>query len=98
MYSRDKVNSLVLFAIRPPNQVGHVAVAGDFNRWKPVPMDRQDNGQYVTNVRLKGGTFEYKFIVDGQWLTDPDNAHWAPNPYGTLNSLAPEHVDFARRM
>jgi hypothetical protein len=32
-------------------------------------------------------TFEYKFLVDGEWTTDPDHGSWTLSPIGTLNSL-----------
>jgi hypothetical protein len=50
-------------------------------------MRKQKDGSYSTTVPLAVGSHEYKFILDGQWVVDPDNNAWALNPYGTLNSV-----------
>ena len=36
---------------------------------------------------LEPGHYRYKFVIDGQWTTDPSNAHVEPNPYGGLDSV-----------
>jgi hypothetical protein len=36
---------------------------------------------------LPPGRHEYKFVVDGQWLPDPNAQANAFNAYGTLNSV-----------
>jgi len=64
-----------------------VAVAGSFNGWAPVRMRRQKSGAFVSNVAAEPGSYEYKFIVDGDWQVDPDNSAWSLNPHGTLNSV-----------
>jgi hypothetical protein len=33
------------------------------------------------------GNSEYKFIVDGKWILDPDNKLYEENQYGTGNSV-----------
>jgi 1,4-alpha-glucan branching enzyme len=51
-------------------------------------MKKQPDGCFTLKMPLTAGRHEYKFIVDGNWMTDPDNSQWVPNPYGSLNSLA----------
>ena len=67
-----------------------VAVAGSFNDWDPAaaPMSRQkDTNIYQTELVLPPGEYEYKFVVDGEWLLDEANPSFYPNDFGTLNSV-----------
>ncbi|NNE43045.1 MAG: hypothetical protein HKN12_02455, partial [Gemmatimonadetes bacterium] len=52
---------------------GAVQLAGSFNSWTGEPMDRESDGTWSKVVRLGPGVHEYKFVVDGQWISDPDN-------------------------
>ena len=66
------------------------AVAGTFNNWKPASMALladKEGPTYHKAVMLHKGTHEYKFLVDGQWLVDPNNQEWTRNDLGTLNSV-----------
>jgi hypothetical protein len=38
-------------------------------------------------VLLPEGRFEYKFVVDHRWQTDPANDRYCPNGLGSLNSV-----------
>lgn len=66
-----------------------VQLAGDFNNWnkKGFSLKRLDNGLWQKTIMLPPGKYEYKFWVDGQWLTDPSNRHVCPNCFGTFNSI-----------
>lgn len=70
---------------------GHtVAVAGSFNDWDPefTPMKYDTAASvYRAEVCLKPGEYEYKFVVDGEWLLDEANPVFYPNDFGTLNSV-----------
>jgi 1,4-alpha-glucan branching enzyme len=88
MFSKGKKKGTVRFAYRPENAAGNARLAGDFTQWRPIRMRKQKDGGFVAVVPLSKGTYEYKFIVDEQWITDPDNSTWAMNPYGTMNSVA----------
>jgi hypothetical protein len=78
----------VAFSYRPSKEVKSVYLAGSFNDWKPTAhkMDGPDHeGRFSTRLKLKKGTYEYKFVLDGQtWETDPDNV-WRTGFY--QNSL-----------
>ena len=78
---------LFTFAASP----GHTAaVAGSFNDWDPAftPMEFDTlNNLYRAEVYLKAGEYEYKFVVDGEWLLDEANPSFYPNDFGTLNSV-----------
>ena len=83
-----KNRNAAYFTLKPAAKAKEVALAGDFNRWKPVAMKKLKDGSFAATVELSPGSYEYKFIVDGEWVTDPDNQLWAVNPFGTVNSLA----------
>jgi len=66
-----------------------VAVAGDFNDWKPErsPLVQIGNGRWVGDLAVKPGRHEYLFVVDGQWLPDPNAKENVQNPFGGKNSV-----------
>ena len=67
-----------------------VHLVGDFNGWK---MSREsllwqkEEGVWQKRIFLGPGRYRYKFVVDGQWLSDPDNPLQEKNPYGEFDSL-----------
>lgn len=67
----------------------HVYVAGSFNEWKPerAPLMAAGNGRWVGNLNVKPGRYEYLFVVDGQWLPDPNAKETVQNPFGGKNSV-----------
>lgn len=66
-----------------------VCLVGDFNGWneKKHPMMNNGTGGWEKRILLVPGTYEYKFIVDGQWKRDPGNAEHRTNSFGTKNSV-----------
>lgn len=65
-----------------------VIVTGNFNDWSTVGYSMtKKNGVWTIPVYLRQGKCTYKFIVDGQWILDPDNKLWEENEYSTGNSL-----------
>ena len=66
--------------------VKEVCLAGDFNKWKPEPMAKCENGFRAT-VKLEPGVYQYKFVVDGVWKVDPAGKGIAQNDFGTSNSV-----------
>lgn len=65
------------------------AVAGSFNDWDPsaAPMEYDSATKtYRIIIDLLPGEYEYKFVVDGEWLLDEANPGFYPNDFGTLNS------------
>ena len=67
----------------------NVAVAGSFNDWQPVKIltDKKGDGRYSCRLMLTPGTYQYKFMVDGEWRSDSANPNFIPNEYGSLNSV-----------
>jgi hypothetical protein len=66
-----------------------VFVAGSFNDWKPekAPLAPAGNGRWTGDVALKPGRHEYLFVVDGQWIPDPNAKESVQNPFGGRNSI-----------
>ena len=66
-----------------------VFLVGDFNGWDPTVrrMVKTKDGSYRAKLELGPGEYEYKFVVDGEWLADADASANRPNCYGTLNSV-----------
>jgi 1,4-alpha-glucan branching enzyme len=87
MYSTMPRTGAIRFSLRPAGSPQDVRVAGDFSKWRPLVMRRLKDGTYVRVVPGIHSAFEYKFVVDGGWITDPDHSHWAMSPAGTLNSV-----------
>ena len=88
MFTKGKKDGTTRFLLRPSGHAQEVLVAGSFSQWQPLAMKRQRDGRFALTVPVPAGTYEYRFIVDGTWTTDPDNASYVLNPYGGANSVA----------
>ncbi len=67
-----------------------VAVAGDFNGWKPAaaPMRRGPGGLWSADIPLAAGKrYQYMFVVDGRWVTDPGAPATVDDGYGGRNAV-----------
>ena len=67
-----------------------VYVAGEFNNWDPTAKKmayKARKGFYEAQLMLAAGTYQYKFVIDGTWCADPENANAVPNDQGTFNSV-----------
>ena len=66
-----------------------IAIAGSFNGWAcdRKMVDKNGDGVYRCIMQLEPGTYEYKFVVDGEWKLDERNPNFAPNSLGSLNSV-----------
>ena len=90
----DHLNSLKVihpnytFRLRQYPDAKHISQSGNFNSWAEpgYNMIRKD-GVWMLPLYLPAGKYIYKFIVDGQWILDPDNPHVEENEYGTGNSV-----------
>ncbi len=70
------------------NGQGHsVMLAGNFNDWAPIPMSVASSGIAAVTIKLQPGYYEYRFIVDGEWITDESNPDISANDFGTFNSV-----------
>jgi 1,4-alpha-glucan branching enzyme len=80
--------SKVTFLFEDPS-ARDVALLGDFNNWdsKKHPMKNDGSGIWTKSVILAPGSYEYKFLADGKWKTDPSNHIKCFNCYGTYNNI-----------
>jgi beta-lactamase regulating signal transducer with metallopeptidase domain len=70
-----------------PN-AGIVAVAGSFNNWNQSQfLFTRVDGEWICKINLPPGNYEYKFIVDGNWLVDPRNPKTKNDERGNENSV-----------
>jgi chromosome partitioning protein len=70
-----------------------VRIAGDFNGWIPDKGVRsliESEGQnriWTKILQLPPGTYQYRYVVDGQWREDPENPQVVSSTSGGRNSV-----------
>jgi len=66
-----------------------VFLLGDFNDWNQEKhkMKKNDDRICRKTLMLPPGTYEYKFLVDGQWKSDPFNGKTIMNCFRTMNNV-----------
>lgn len=84
-----KGKSQITFVYMPAQPCKKVQLAGTFNNWSPDgdKMARQKDGSYRKRLTLPPGEHRYKFIVDDQWIHDPDGEALAWNELGSQDSI-----------
>ncbi len=88
-YGVKQEGNEVVFAARFA-EAKQVLLAGDFNNWSAVSTPMQATGrrgEWVMSLPLHRGRYRYRFVVDGQWMTDPHNAYVETNQFGELNNI-----------
>lgn len=69
------------------SEAKEVKLAGDFNDWKSQTMTKRGKQDWLVNLQLSPGKYNYKFIVDGSWTKDPRNAKSQTDNYGSEHSI-----------
>jgi hypothetical protein len=67
-----------------------VHLVGDFNNWNVSQNSllwQKEQGVWQKRMILERGRYRYKYVVDGEWITDPGNSLCEPNPYGGVDSV-----------
>ena len=66
-----------------------VSLAGSFNNWdaRDLSAKKDSRGNWTVKVNLKPGRYEYKFVVDGNWLNDPRCNSCTSNSFGSQNCI-----------
>jgi hypothetical protein len=65
-----------------------VAVAGSFNEWNQSQvLCAKEPAEWVCRLDLTPGKYTYKFIIDGDWILDPDNPSTETDERGFENSV-----------
>jgi chromosome partitioning protein len=77
----------VLFTLKAP-EAQRVQIAGDFNSWEPAVNEMEfSNGVWRAIISLTPGKYKYRYVVDGDWKTDPLNPEVERSPYGDYDSV-----------
>jgi 1,4-alpha-glucan branching enzyme len=82
---RKRVKFVVL---AEPN--AKVFLAGSFNEWSNTAKELKEkdgDGCFAGTLLLEPGEYEYKFVIDGNWVIDAENPNFNQNKIGTLNSV-----------
>ena len=65
-----------------------VALAGSFNDWnQSQTLFAREGDGWVCRINLAPGKYAYKFVVDGNWITDPANPVSEDDGNGNINSV-----------
>jgi len=76
------------FRLKGHSDAKQVFLGGDFNNFSTNALAMKRAGDdWVFSLHLSRGKHIYKFIVDGNWIKDPDNPLWEQNRYGTGDSV-----------
>ncbi|MDH3217828.1 MAG: AAA family ATPase [Candidatus Krumholzibacteria bacterium] len=89
LHGPQKVSEGVLFSLDVP-QARSVAVTGEFSNWSKegIPLEKDaTDGCWKLVLDIRPGEYEYRFIVDGVWIRDPNNRDYIRNEFGQENSL-----------
>ena len=78
----------ISFKLKGFKDAEKVILSGTFNRWDETgfKMKPTDDGWEVT-LQLRPDIYEYKFIVDDNWIEDPQNPSVVENEYEGFNSV-----------
>ncbi|NNE42776.1 MAG: DUF3459 domain-containing protein, partial [Gemmatimonadetes bacterium] len=80
----------VRFAYAADGKPAEVSLAGTFNNWtvgKTVMTDDDGDGTYEVTMLLPEDTYQYKFVVDGDWITDRSATDFVEDGFGGQNSV-----------
>lgn len=82
-----KPGRIILQLVKPG--AASVFVAGSFNEWNPgtTQLKPLGNGRWAGSAEAGPGRYEYLFVVDGNWIPDPDARESVANPFGGINSV-----------
>lgn len=76
------------FELKDYLDANKVILAGSFNNWSEEELSmKSDRGGWTLTLDLPPGIHEYKFIVDGEWMHDPQNELLIENQHHTFNSI-----------
>lgn len=79
----------ITFRFNPGNkQYNAVSIVGDLTNWNPNLLFMQQQGaEWVIELQLNPGRYQYQIVADGQWFLDPNNRDSIDNGIGGYNSL-----------
>jgi hypothetical protein len=76
------------FTLKGYPEASVVVLTGTFNNWNQSQLlFAREEGGWVCRVELDPGVYQYKFVVDGDWLLDPSNPDTADDEAGNVNNV-----------
>jgi len=87
MIGKTKTKKVQFEFLAPDAQ--KVYLAGDFNNWDTSAslMKKDKKGVWKATVTLMPGRYEYRFLVNGNWVNDPACCDCVPNEFGSQNCV-----------
>ncbi len=77
------MSSPIEFQLFAPYNKG-AALTGSFSNWQEIPMQKDQDGYFRTQVELEDGVYQYKFRVQSRsWFFEPDQWVDVNDPYAT---------------
>ncbi|MFC1890636.1 hypothetical protein ACFL4G_12860 [Thermodesulfobacteriota bacterium] len=79
----------ILFTLEAPEDA-RVQIAGDFNSWIPESLsltNHEGRRLWQKKYPLGLGSYQYKYIVDGRRIPDPNNDRTVVDYFGDVNSI-----------
>ena len=67
-----------------------ISVTGEFNDWQQQahPLTQNRHGVWQVAIDLPiGNSYQFRYMIDGQWRTDSHADGFTDNGYGTQNSV-----------
>ncbi|MGD8229419.1 MAG: glycogen-binding domain-containing protein, partial [Desulfobacteraceae bacterium] len=71
-------------------RASRVQIVGNFNNWaqsEDYYMQRREDGTWSKEIILAPGVYQYKFLVDDEWIEDQNNPNVVEDPFGGRNSV-----------
>ncbi len=87
-HAKQSAKKRVTFNLSAP-QAQAVLVTGSFCDWQTNShhLKRDKTGLWKTTMSLPPGSYEYRFVVDGEWQDDPLCHERVPNGFGSENCI-----------
>jgi chromosome partitioning protein len=85
----QKVANGVVFTLKAPHHA-KVLIVGDFNGWSTEQGEmhyEKEQKVWKRFIPLAPGRYNYKYIVDDAWVSDPSNQNEEDNEFGGKNSV-----------
>ena len=84
----------LIFSYENP-EAEKVSLVGDFNGWN-MEADAMDNdgGTWTLSLRIPAGSsVTYKFVADGNWISDPNAPDSSDDGFGGKNGIVTVTAD-----
>lgn len=85
-----QADQIEFYYFDPVNRAANIALIGNFNNWNPAgyAMHSSSPGFWQLSIpSLPAGSYRYKFLVDGNWVHDPENPNRVEDGYSGFTSI-----------